>query len=89
MTLRVEEFRWGESATNGAALSCFQGSRITPNFKSPRTSLFNQIELVQGLPLWKYGAAHTVTEGLDMELPATGWNIGCSIPNTYMEFGRG
>ena len=63
---------WGGSATNWAALSCFQGSQRTPNFKLPRTGLFNQIELVQGLPLWKFGAAHTVTEGLDMELPATG-----------------
>ena len=84
MTLRsiVEEFRWGGSATNGATLSCFQGSRLTPNSKSPHTGLFSQIEILQGLPIGKFGAAHTflftvtVTEGLDMELPATGW-INC------------
>ena len=72
----MEELRCGGSATNGAALSCFKDSRLTPNFKSPRTGLFNQIELVQGLPLGKFGAAHTflftVTEGLDMGLPGTG-----------------
>ena len=72
----MEEFCWGGSATNGAALTCFQGSRLTPNFKLPRTGLFNQIELVQGLPLGKFGAAHTflftVTEGLYMGLPGTG-----------------
>ena len=53
------EFRRGGSATNGANLSCFQGSRLTPNSKSPRTGLFNRIELVQGLPLGKFGAAPT------------------------------
>jgi hypothetical protein len=40
----------GGSATNGATLSCFQGIRLNSNFKSPRTGLFNQIELVQELP---------------------------------------
>ena len=51
----VEEFRWGGSATNRATLSCFQGSHLTPNFKSPRTGLFNRIELVQGLLLKDFG----------------------------------
>ena len=35
-----------------------------------------QIEIIQSLPLWKFGAAYTVTERVDMELPATGW-INC------------
>ena len=29
----VEEFCWGGSATNGATISCFQGSRPTPRYR--------------------------------------------------------